>query len=272
MKNVPPELKSLLVYIVSIAALISISVGMKIVLVNMSSTSRAANRPETIASNTHSSSTKAVITIVFDDNDPSIYSEGFRIMNELSLKGTNYIVAGAIDDEGSLTTKQVQEMYDAGWSISNHGKIHWNLTTRSDTEVVNIVKDGREMLAKHGWVRGIDQFCPPYNGINEHDLILIRPYVHSVTSDKKGLNTQPFDRFRIARVGAAEKSVEEIKKTIDQAISEKAYMQLDFHKLGETKTPLVYTTKDFEMIVKYIAQKRSEGLIDVKTMSELIEK
>ncbi|MBU4216803.1 polysaccharide deacetylase family protein [Candidatus Parcubacteria bacterium] len=216
------------------------------------------------------SSKKAIVTIVFDDDDVSIYNEAFKRMKALGLKGTNYNIGGFIGQPGKMTKEQLQEMYDSGWSISNHTKLHWNLTGRSDVEVVNLVKGERLLLISNGWTKGADEFCPPQNSINDRELDLIRPYIHSSTDSQKGINNIPFDRYHISRSGAFANKPEAIIGWVDKAIEDKQYVHLNFHKIG-SGTVLDYSPENFQRVIEYVAQKRNEGKIEVKTMYELIE-
>jgi|GEM_PF-4154940 len=212
---------------------------------------------------------KSIITIVFDDNDETIYSEAFARMKKLELPGTIYIITNFIDDNGKISKKQLQEMYDYGWTIGNHTKLHWNLLeNRSDEEIKKLVKDARDEIIRNGWVKGADEFNPPQNKINDHILLILKPYIKTSTNDIKGLNDIPFNKFRISRYGASNDSPDEIIKTIDNAILKKQYIHLNFHKIGQGNV-LSYPADDFQKIIEYIFKKQKEGQIEVKTMYDI---
>jgi hypothetical protein len=212
---------------------------------------------------------KAVISIAFDDNDESIYLKAFPVMKGLNIRGNNYCITNFIGNKGMISREQLQEMYDNGWMIGNHTSLHWNLESRSDREIVALVKNARDQLISNGWVRGASEFVPPENKIDDRILGLIKPYINSSTDGVVGLNSIPVDKYHISRLGVANKKPDEIEKYIDEAITSKKYIHLNFHKIGTNKNALVYPMEDFEIIMKYIALKRDEGLIDVKTVNEI---
>ena len=211
----------------------------------------------------------ATVTIAFDDDDESIYTEAYPIMKSLNLKGTNYCITGFIGKEGMMTKEQLQVMYDGGWTIGNHTSLHWNLKTRNDKEIVDLVKDAQVALVSYGWSKGAYEFVPPENQIDDRILSLIKPYINSSTNGDVGLNNIPIDKYHIARVGVANKKPEEIEKYVDDAIRSGKYLHLNFHKIGKEINPLTYPVDSFTEIMKYIALKRDEGSINVKTMYEL---
>ncbi len=262
--KIHPILKGTLV----IVGIVGVSFLLKTILVPKTKQSPQQGAATT-GDNKSSSQTgqKGIVSIIFDDEDPTIYSEGFTRMRALGLKGTNYINSSSIGKPGSLTKKQVQEMYDAGWTIGNHGKIHWDLTKRSDQEVIDIAKQGEEAIIKNGWPRGADDFCPPFNAINDHVRELIAPYVFSLTNDKEDLNTLPVDIRNISRKGVANNPPAVVKNWIDQAIKNGEYLHLNFHKIGIGNT-VDYRAEDFQSVMDYIAQKQKEGTLEVMTMDE----
>ncbi|MDD3006547.1 MAG: polysaccharide deacetylase family protein [Candidatus Pacebacteria bacterium] len=216
-------------------------------------------------------SDKAIITISFDDNGGTVYTEAFPRMEKLGLKGTNYVITNNIGGKGLLTKDELQEMYDEGWSISNHTLRHINLVSDkgiTDGRVVSAVKDARNRLIAYGWTNGAGEFCAPFDTIDEHILFLIDPYITSSTSSQKGLNDFPLDLTHISRQGAGENPPEVVISWIDEAIKNKQYMHLYFHQIGP-QGGLYYPPEKFQKIIDYIAAKERDGSLKVKTMHEL---
>jgi hypothetical protein len=216
---------------------------------------------------------KGIVTIVFDDNDASIYTEGFSYMQPLGLVGTHACITGTVGDSGLLTEAQVQEMYNAGWDIVNHTRSHTDMTTQTLQDATDDVSNGYNDLGSFGWTRSRNVLIPPNNGITETILNNITTWVDVCTTNTEGgrniANSYPFDVLRIRRRGVANNDPEVIKDWIDDAILNNQHIHLNFHKITDGGTGLDYPPADFVEVMDHIkTRKDSEDLL-VMTMSEL---
>lgn len=217
---------------------------------------------------------KALITLVFDDNDPSIYTEAFTRMQPLGLKGNHALIVGTIDGGGLITTAQVQAMYDAGWDIINHTQNHINFTTQTDGDINTDTQTAKDYILAR-WPRGARILIPPQNGITEHILNIVKAHADMITTRTDGgidtANNIPFDRLRIRRRGVGNNTVQTLKDWIDDAIQKCQHLHLNFHKITTNGTALDYPPTDFQQVMEYIATKRDQGYVQVMTMSELYD-
>jgi len=217
---------------------------------------------------------KAIITIMFDDNSPTIYNEGFIRMRPLGLVGNHAVITGNLTNDpasGLITRQQMQEMYDAGWSILNHTRLHKNLLNEDDASVTSEVMQGRQDLIDNGWTRSKDDFVPPFNSANEHTLSIIKQYARSCTAflGPDVINTFPFDPYRIGRFGAGTNSVFIFKSWIDRAIDRSGQFHIYFHSIADP-IGYPYPPSMFQEVMNYIAMKRDQGLVSVVTVNDLM--
>lgn len=69
---------------------------------------------------------KALISIRFDDNDASIYTNAYPIMEERGLVGSLAFVEDRVGryDREKLTDAQTAELLQRGWELMNHSYRH----------------------------------------------------------------------------------------------------------------------------------------------------
>ncbi len=216
-----------------------------------------------------------IITITFDDNSPTIYTEAFVRMSLLDLKGSHACITGNINGGGLITTAQIQALYDGGWDIVNHTNSHSDLTTLSAVDAEAQVSDAYDTLILNGWTRGAQEFVAPFNALNEELIHMIKGYARSCTSSTYNSNLfdrnrSPIDRYRINRQGIGTSSVETAKDWIDETIEKNYYLHLYFHGI-EDPIGGTYPPDMFQEVIEYIAAKRDAGLVRIMTQSQLTD-
>jgi hypothetical protein len=213
------------------------------------------------------------VTLVFDDNDPSIYNEAYIRMKALNMVGTNACITGTVGNNGLYTLAQITEMYNYGWDICNHTDNHVQMTTETDPQIVTAVTNGRTYLINNGFTRSANILVAPSNETNEAILNVVKPYCVMATTridnNTDTANEMPLDLLRIRRRGAANNPPATIKDWIDDAIQRGQHLHLNFHKISDNGTALDYPPTDFQTVIGYLAAKRDSGEINILTMSQL---
>ncbi len=59
------------------------------------------------------------VIFTFDKGLSSLYSQAFSYMQSHNVRGTGYIPTNLVGNTGQVTWAQLQEMYNAGWTIGN---------------------------------------------------------------------------------------------------------------------------------------------------------
>ncbi len=106
------------------------------------------------------------IPIVFDDGYESVYTVAFPYMAARGLVGTVGVISSKVGTSGFMTEAQLQELYDAGWSLCNHTHLHQQNVLKSATQAVcyQEIIECQRYLEGNGWTRdnGHLHFFAPY--------------------------------------------------------------------------------------------------------------
>ena len=68
--------------------------------------------------------TGGVVSLTFDDGSASDYTEAFRVLRELKMRATFFIVPSLVETPGYLTWEQLREMVATGMEIGSHSLTH----------------------------------------------------------------------------------------------------------------------------------------------------
>ena len=99
-----------------------------------------------------------VVSLTFDDGDADQLTGG-RILQAHGLRGTFYIITGAIGTPGYLTLADLHKLAAGGQEIGGHTVSHLDLTQVSPAEARRQVCAGRDILA--GWGFRATSFAYP---------------------------------------------------------------------------------------------------------------
>jgi len=199
--------------------------------------------------------------IMFDDACDDVYTEAFAYMNPRGLKGTIFVVPSLVGTSGYCTLAQLEEMYEAGWSIANHTYSHQNLSTLSYNQIVDQIGRCTDWLISHGFTRGAYHLAYPYGGYNDNvfaamDALGIKTG-RSVLSLR--LQNAPVDNYKILMSRALDNasSLSTIKSLfIDRAISWGQTAFLHGHKLEAAAGTNTWAISDFQALIDYIIARR----------------
>jgi len=90
---------------------------------------------------------KAVL-ITFDDGFDNHFTNGYKVLAELGLKGSFFVVGDRIGQAGFLNKEQLIEMADTGMEIGSHGHTHTFLAYLSPEEVMWELTESKTVLEK----------------------------------------------------------------------------------------------------------------------------
>ena len=111
----------------------------------------------------------------FDDGYENVYSMAYPYLNNLGMKGTEYIVGDWVGNTAArITTSQLDTLNDAGWAIGNHSIDHTDLTTVDQATATAKVQEGSEWLLAHAYPRAADFFAYPYNHFSESAMAALK--------------------------------------------------------------------------------------------------
>ncbi|MBB2890148.1 polysaccharide deacetylase family protein [Flexivirga oryzae] len=88
------------------------------------------------------------LSLSFDDGNVSDVEIVLPALVERGMTATFFVLAGRLDQPGSLTTGDVQELVEAGMTVGSHGWTHTPWTRLDGVELDREVIDARDLIAE----------------------------------------------------------------------------------------------------------------------------
>lgn len=105
------------------------------------------------------------VLITFDDGYANNYTDAYPILQEFGFTATVFMISGALDSSGFLSTRQIQELSTNGWTIGGHTKNHEHLPQLDAARQAQEMRDSKAVLEqKLG--RPVSVFAYPYGEYN----------------------------------------------------------------------------------------------------------
>ena len=222
---------------------------------------------------------KCIIT--FDDGVGSLYDTAFPIMRASGFAGTSYVhIAPIIGPTPHMTLAQHQEMYAAGWDISNHSWSHANLGAEADKGVVEAeIVDAMNQLEAWGFTRRDSHrhYAPAYGAssdlvrevIGENGIISTRGTTAGYENSSPFRPTSPAMLY-CNSMSPTTVSLDDAKAMVAFAINNQMAVSMLFHAIVAAPTEETqWHTDRFQGLIDYLHARRHE--IDVVSMSQWYE-
>lgn len=207
-----------------------------------------------------------IVSVVFDDNWLSQYTEGFRKMSLYNMPGTMYIMPRSVGAANYATLTQLKEMRDFGWDIA----CHWETAFTSYTieQVEKFYIELKNYLAVNGFHRGADHLAYPNGAYNAAIIELTRQYFASARTINETAETlPPADPIKLRTRLITTETPTQVAAFVTEAINNKEWCILTFHKLVTSVTTTTeYLISDFETIIDNLV---TSG-VSIKTVSDVI--
>lgn len=112
------------------------------------------------------------VEITFDDGNASDIGIGLPLLAAAGLRATFFVLAGRLDQPGSLTRRDVAELLRNGMAIGSHGENHVDWTKASDATMRRELYDARARIED---VTGgaVDSLSVPFGAFDGRVLRLI---------------------------------------------------------------------------------------------------
>lgn len=215
------------------------------------------------------------VVLYFDDGFASDYDAAYAYMATRGVKGTSSIVSNLIGTVGCLTLAQMQEMYEAGWTFTNHTFDHTDITTlTTEQDVEAKIQPCTQWLIDNSMPRGAYHFVYPGGGGYNISYVLQALSALEIKTARCGAITAPqsapvTDYHALVCASASTMiNLDYMKKLVNNAISQQTTQILVFHKLVESNpTGSEWSIADFQALIEYIVQLK----IKVVTIDEWYE-
>lgn len=219
------------------------------------------------------------VVISFDDTYDDHYTEAYAYMRTLGLKGTCYINSSFVGRVGRLTEAQMQELYDAGWDLSNHTDTHTDLTQLSLAGQEAEIARCRNYLINKGWTRRNAHlhFAYPFGFYNQDSLTALENtgmLTARTTWESRQSNALDEKFLLYAQLPDTNRpSPAGLMRLLDLVVQSGGLYEVSYHMIVTTP-PQVSTQipqAEFREVVDYIARLQQQGVLDVVTKSEWYE-
>ena len=198
----------------------------------------------------------------FDDSYNSQYA-AFQYMENKRLKGTLFL-NNNLDTINTLTTEQVGEIYDAGWSICPHTNLHQDLTTLTTEQIVTAIENNQQYLLDKGFTRGNDHFAYPFGTWNQTVIDTLESIgIKTARTVQVGTMDSPYivDMYRLfaCTCGATGNNLTQTKSWLDKIILRESTMFSLHHEfVSNNPTGTAWLINDFKSWIDYIAARKIE--------------
>jgi peptidoglycan/xylan/chitin deacetylase (PgdA/CDA1 family) len=225
---------------------------------------------------TQTSLPAARIVFTFDDGWFDTHTYALPIMQAAGFKGTTYVMRDAVNEHwpNMMDASQLDDLYDAGWDISNHTTNHDDNGAATDPDALEDLeteyRENQEWIIANGWTRGAYHACYPSGAFSDELITILQGMGvltgRSIIDGIQAIPVTDFFRIPVQYVETEHGMVAEVKASIDSAIASGGTVVLMIHRVMPTDGNLVTTRADLQSIVNYVLSKSNN--IAVMTMSE----
>jgi len=198
---------------------------------------------------------RGFVSLTFDDGWESVYEEAIPVLTDAGFMSTHYITTSPWDnpnDPNYMTHKQVQELFAKGHEIGPHGISHQSLPNLSEERIRREIENSKSVLEEIGVFPST--FAYPYGEYNDMTTAAVKKsgFVGAATA-WEDVNTRADDPYVLKRRPLRNTtSLEEVKRWVDQAITDDGWMILMFHQIDDSGREYAITPELFVEIVKYL--------------------
>lgn len=207
---------------------------------------------------------QGMVSLDFDDGWLSTYQNGLPILDAAGLKSTQYIISDSLQGWAGYAGKtQVLDMQNRGHEIGSHTKTHPELPLLTPAQMQNEIIGSKADLEAAG-VSTIKAFAYPYGEWNSTTDSIVKSagYLAARTSlaVDQGFNYKDGNHFLLKTQSVKSTTpVSQITAWIDQAIANKTWLVLMFHKVQTSGDDLndVYwiSPANLQQVVDYLISK-----------------
>lgn len=207
---------------------------------------------------------QAAVLLTFDDAKSEIYTNVYPILKAHNMRGTIYTPTALIGTAGYMTVAQLQELYRAGWSISNHTNNHVHLTSLSEADQETEISAATAALDGWGLTKASKHIAYPFGEKDANTLTAMTNLgmqtgrttlpPEQTAGDGVPELSLPFDLpYEIPTYQCTTMSLATAETYIDGAITRGVIQPFFYHNLaGE------WDIATYQSFIEYIASKRSD--------------
>ncbi len=217
---------------------------------------------------------KGLVSITFDDNYKSQYTNALPKLTTHDLKSTLYVVTSDVGNTDYMTELDLLAFKNQGHEIASHTVNHPDLTTMNASQI------DAELLNSKNWLENlygpVYDFAYPYGAYNSTVTNEVSKYYISgregYGNDTNTLSNFNANTIKVEQIGP-NTTADQIKTWMDMARLEKSWIVLMYHEVSDTPNDPLYnvTPALFEQHTAQIESSIEEGGIASTTVKEAMD-
>ena len=222
------------------------------------------------STNVASAAGSGVVTMTFDDGNPSQYEIPAEILKAAGQTATFYINSGLLGtDEWYMSWDQVVDLHNNGFEIAGHTLNHLELPTLTNAQKRTEINQDYQNFVAHGITP--TNFAAPFGAYDNTTIPLVALKYNSHRAfANQGLNLWPYNKYLLyVRYVTNQTSVDQVKAWVDEAVLKDGWLVLVFHEILPVVDPTddySWETEKFQAFVDYL---NAEG-IKAKTVAQVL--
>jgi len=211
-----------------------------------------------------------VVSIAFDDNYISQYTNAYPLMQSRNMVGTFYVVTDNIGLPGYMDFTHLQNLANSGNEIGSHSKSHANFISLPESQIRDECNLSQQVLQTRGFAA--TNFAYPNGLTNSFVDSIVDDYYRSGRTAYVSpyIMEVPTNQFRLAGFSSENSSaLSSLKAMVDQVYSTNSWAIIFFHKIVPDANWQLYETspEDFASFLDYVNFKR----VQVLTVNQVLE-
>ncbi|HBH46616.1 MAG TPA: hypothetical protein DDX47_04630 [Candidatus Jacksonbacteria bacterium] len=196
-------------------------------------------------------STGPAVTIMFDDNEISTFTEGKPVLDGYQMPASVAVPTSLIGKVGFMNVKQLNELKNKNWEIVSHGIKHVDLTTLGPAALLNELSGSKLRLQNLGFP--VKNFALPFGAYNANIMSLGSTLYTSIRAFELGDNPQGLFPYDVKVQAVMDTTTPEMVKTwLEQAQAKNRWLVLVFHQIGPGDDTSHTTPETFKQIMKEV--------------------
>lgn len=206
-----------------------------------------------------------LITLWFDDAWKTTYQTAYPVMQKYGFAGAIAVPVNYVCYPAFMSWDELRTLQSKGWETTSHSRSHnCHLAFYNDDTIKSEVIESKEILKRHG-LRA-DNFVMPCGyteaGIKSSFIGAPPPIIETVkknyasyrTTNGTRINTVPLqDPYNLKAVVIRNNmNIDELKKLVDQAATQKGWLILVFHQIDDSKSEFSISKTELETILTMV--------------------
>lgn len=220
---------------------------------------------------------RPIISLTFDDGWEHNVLTALPIMEKYGFDSTQFYASMYLEQSpqtgqvGTAGPPSVMAFYEAGHEIGSHSVTHPDLTTLTPEQMEHEAAHSKQYLESIVGVGNIRNFASPFGATNPAVLTTLRTHYESHRSTMAGFNTiGNFNPYNIRVQNMLNTTtLEEVQSWVDQAVKDKSWLVLVYHRVAPNAGQYDTPQADFEPQMQIIKNSGATVLTMEKALDEV---